>query len=219
VVARRSTRAIALAFVIQVVMIARPGYLPNMYVIGLLPFAALIVAGAIDAVWRKGRSRAAAWSFRTATVATVVGALLVVAPDWQRADHQALTGRLDENQRAAERWLVRHIGHDKRIIVSDDFWLYLVEHGFDHQPVRGGFFSRTVVVYWPLDYDPAVKRRFPDGWRDFDYIVSTRPVRSTTRRTPTTAKALDHSVVVAQFGQGQDRIEVRAIERGAARFG
>jgi glycosyltransferase XagB len=219
VVARRSTRAIALAFVIQVVMIARPGYLPNMYVIGLLPFAALIVASAIDAVWRKGRSRAAGWSFRTATVATVVGALLVVAPDWQRADHQALTGRLDENQRAAERWLVRHIGHDKRIIVSDDFWLYLVEHGFDHQPVRGGFFSRTVVVYWPLDYDPAVKRRFPDGWRDFDYIVSTRPVRSTTRRTPTTAKALDHSVVVAQFGQGQDRIEVRAIERGAARFG
>jgi hypothetical protein len=79
--------------------------------------------------------------------------------------------------------------------------------------VTGGFFSRTVVVYWPLDYDPAVKRRFPDGWRDFDYVVSTQAVRSTLRLTPTTARALDHSVVIARFGHGDQRIEVRAIRR------
>ena len=46
--ARRSTRAVAVAFLIQVVMVLRPGYLPNMYVLGLLPFAALIVAGASE---------------------------------------------------------------------------------------------------------------------------------------------------------------------------
>ena len=48
----RSTRAVALAFLIQVVMILRPGYLPAMYVIALLPFAALIVAGTTHTLWR-----------------------------------------------------------------------------------------------------------------------------------------------------------------------
>ena len=48
----RNGRAIALAYLIQVAVILRPGYLPSMYVIALLPFAALIVAGSLDALWR-----------------------------------------------------------------------------------------------------------------------------------------------------------------------
>jgi glycosyltransferase XagB len=207
--ARRSTRAIALAFVIQVVMILRPGYLPNMYVIGLLPFAALIVSGAIEALWRwSGR-----WSVRLTTVALASALLVSAAPQWARTDDTAMSVRLDGTRRAAERWLVDNVGHDKRLIVPDEYWIYLIDHGFDRRPVPGGFFSRTVVVYWPLDYDPAVKQRFADGWRDFDYVVSTQAVRSTLRLTPTTARALDHSVVIAQFGQGDQRIEVRAIQR------
>ncbi|MFL5838502.1 MAG: hypothetical protein ACJ76K_18230, partial [Solirubrobacteraceae bacterium] len=58
-----------------------------------------------------------------------------------------------------------------------------------------------------------VKRRFPGRWRDFDYLVSTQAIRSTTRLTPTTAQALRHSRVVAQFGRGEGRIEIRAITR------
>ena len=52
---RRTTRAVALALLIQVVTVFRPGYLPNMYVIGMLPFAALIVPGSIEALWRWAR--------------------------------------------------------------------------------------------------------------------------------------------------------------------
>jgi hypothetical protein len=188
-----------------------------MYVIGLLPFAALIVAGGSEALWRKSRATsltAVAWSMRAATAAVAVVAVLVVAPRWVQTDHEATTVIRDGPRRAAERWLVENVGRDKRLIVGDEFWIYLVEHGFDHHPVRGGFFSRTVVVYWPLDYDPAVKRRFPHGWRDFDYLVSTQGVRVTTNRTPTTADALEHSRVVAQFGRGPERIEVRAIDSG-----
>src|SRR5205823_11747308 len=50
--ARRNGRAIALAYLIQVAVILRPGYLPSMYVIALLPFAALVVAGSLQALWR-----------------------------------------------------------------------------------------------------------------------------------------------------------------------
>jgi 4-amino-4-deoxy-L-arabinose transferase-like glycosyltransferase len=212
--ARRGSRAIALAFLIQVVMILRPGYLPNMYVLGLVPFAALIVAGTGDALWRRSRatsSTALAWSGGAAIAALAAVAVLLVAPLWIETDRQATSVTLDEPRRAAERWLLENVGHDERVIVGDEFWIHLVEHGFDDQPVRGGFFSRTVVVYWPLDYDPAVQRRFPGGWREFDYIVSTEGVRVTMNRTPTTAAALEHSSVVARFGRGAQRIEVRAI--------
>ena len=43
---RRSTRAIAIALLIQMAIVLKPGYLPNMYVVGMLPFAALVVPGA-----------------------------------------------------------------------------------------------------------------------------------------------------------------------------
>ncbi len=212
--ARRSTRAVALAFVIQVVMVLRPGYLPNMYVLGLLPFAALIVPGASEALWRRSRaipSPALKWSIRAPAAALALLVALAVGLRWAHRDHQATTVRLDGPRRAAESWLVDNIGRDKRLIVGDEFWIHLVQNGFDQSPVRGGFFSRHVVVYWPLDYDPAVKRRFPGGWRDFDYVVSTEAVRSTTEQTPTTREALEHSHVIAQFGEGAQRIEVRAI--------
>jgi cellulose synthase/poly-beta-1,6-N-acetylglucosamine synthase-like glycosyltransferase len=212
--ARRGTRAVALAYLIQVVMILRPGYLPNMYVIGLLPFAALIVAGASEAVWRQSRALpfpALTWSIRAPAAGLALLVVFAVGLRWAHRDHEATTVRLDDPRRAAERWLVDNIGHDKRLIVGDEFWIHLVQHGFDQRPVRGGFFSRTVVVYWPLDYDPAVKRRFPGGWRDFDYVVSTEAVRATSEETPTTREALQHSHVIAHFGRGAQRIEVRAI--------
>ena len=79
--------------------------------------------------------------------------------------------------------------------------------------MSGGFFSRTVVSFWPLDYDPAVKRHFPDGWRDFDYIVSTDGMRASGPRTPSAVQAINHSQVVARFADGSAVIEIRAISR------
>jgi glycosyltransferase XagB len=211
---RRSTRAVALAYLIQIVMMLRPGYLPNMYLIALLPFAALIVAGASEALWRRARlsaRRASRVALTASLSALAVTAVLVVAPHWMERDREAATVQIDGPQRAAESWLVDNLRSDERVIVPDEFWIHLVEHGFDDSPGRGGFFSRTVVAYWPLDYDPAVKRRFPQGWRDFDYIISTEAVRSTLDRTPTTDLALERSRVAARFGRGEGRIEIRAI--------
>ncbi len=239
-VARRSTRAVTLAFLIQVLMVFRSGYLPNMYVIALLPFAALLVAGTADGLWRnlvgcwrlvrrdprlrrllamKGRWRAGGTrvSILLSPVGVAAAALTVwlASPAWIHSANQATTVAVDGPQRAAEAWLVDHVGHDKRLIVGDDFfWIYLIEHGFNSQPVSGGFYSRTVVSYWPLDYDPGVQRLFPQGWRDFDYIVSTEDMRVTTVYTPNTALALQHSRLVVSFGQGADRIEIRAITKG-----
>jgi hypothetical protein len=97
------------------------------------------------------------------------------------------------------------------VIVGDEYYVYLIQHGFNSQPVKGGFFSKTVVSYWPLDYDPAVKRQFPQGWRDFDYIVSTPAMRDSANQTPTSTQAIAHSSVVASFGRGNQVIQVRRI--------
>jgi glycosyltransferase involved in cell wall biosynthesis len=235
--ARRNGRAIALAYLIQVAMIVRPGYLPSMYVIALLPFAALVVAGSIETLWRyamshhpkrqdpAGQARwravgswaagllipaAVAASAAAVAVASAV-AILYVVPRWAGADRVAMTVRMDVSERAAENWLVAHVGHEQRVILRDDFWIYLIEHGFDSRPVRGGLNSPTLVSYWTLDYDPAVKRAFPQGWRDFNYIVVTQDMLDTLNQTPTTAAAINHSRLVANFGQGVHRIEIRAI--------
>jgi cellulose synthase/poly-beta-1,6-N-acetylglucosamine synthase-like glycosyltransferase len=237
--ARRSTRAITLAYLIQVAMVLRPGYLPHMYVIGLLPFAALVVAGTAEILWRfavddgprrlvvLGRGAWRASVSRVAGVSTSVAhasspvavvclALAIgvgVAPHWARVDRDAMTSRVDAPVRAAQQWLVRNVSREQRLLVDDAFWIYLIEHGFDSRPVKGGFYSRTVVFNWPLDYDPAVQGHFPHGWRDFDYVVSTDGMRSSLADTPNTAQALRHSRVVATFGRGPGRIEIREIIR------
>jgi hypothetical protein len=216
--ARRGTRVAALAFLIQVGMVLRPGYLPDMYVIGLLPFAALIVAGGTEAVWRiwsRASKRLLPPAIGAAAFALVVAIPApIVGTRWARGDELAMTARTDDAANAAKRWLIDHVGHDKRLIVDDVFWIYLIDHGFDAHRMSGGFFSRTVVSFWPLDYDPAVKRHFPDGWRDFDYIVSTDGIRAAGQHTPSAVQAINHSRVVARFGSGNALIEIRAITRG-----
>jgi cellulose synthase/poly-beta-1,6-N-acetylglucosamine synthase-like glycosyltransferase len=234
----RSTRAAALAYLIQVAMIVRPGYLPAMYVIALLPFAALIVAGTMHALWRfatdghagrrgsaRGASRHVLWAWLSdlatkaaaaasaiALAATAAVAVTRVVPRWANVDRDAMSLRLDTPELEADRWLLQHVGHEQRLIVTDDFWVYLIEHGYDSHPVQGGFNSPTVVSYWPLDKDPAVKRFFPYSWREFNYIVSTPAMRDTSDSTPNTAQALQNSTVVAAFGKGREaQIQIRAI--------
>ena len=212
--ARRTTRAIALAFLIQAATVFRPGYLPNMYVIGVLPFAALIVPGSIEALWRRARSfrwTAVVWALRAAVAAVTCALIFVAAPRWANGDRTAMTVRLDGPALAAEQWIIDHLPRDKRIIVDDQYWIYLIEHGYNDQPMRGGFFSDRVVSYWPLDYDPAVKRTFPQRWRDFDYIVLTQAILDTVTHTPTAAAAIQHSRIIATFGRGLSTIQVRQI--------
>jgi hypothetical protein len=160
--------------------------------------------------WSVAVGRAVAAVALLGTVATTIGA---VAPKWLRFDSQAMTADQDASHRAAEQWVLAHVGHDKRLLVDDTFWIFLIEHGFNGTPEKGGFFSRTVVFYWPLDYDPAVQRHFPDGWRDFDYVISSQGMRNDTSQTPNAAQALLHSRPVATFGTGAQLIEIRQILR------
>ncbi len=55
----RRTRAVALAFAIQAASLLRNGYLPYPFVVAMIPFAALTVAGVLDVIWQACRPRLA----------------------------------------------------------------------------------------------------------------------------------------------------------------
>jgi hypothetical protein len=201
----RRLRPIGVALGVQLVMLLRDGYLPFPYVIALAPFAALVVAGALDAGWTatdRWRGAAAGRLLRGGGAAVGVVAAIALVPVWQHGlarqtevDHVAPT-------RHAVEWLEHHAPRDSVIIVEDTIWVDLVERGFD--PDR-------VIWFFKYDLDPAV--RLPDGWRDVDYIATSPSSPDEMRSLPKNRQAVLHSRSVATYGDGPDRIVVRKIMR------
>jgi hypothetical protein len=123
----RKTRAVALAYVIQLVMVLRPGYLPAMYVVALVPFAALMVAGTMDALWRMSqRPRHTQRGDGLAPVAFCILATVLAfgtAPRWAHDISVATTVREDGTTRAVTRWIVSNKLYEKRMLVGDEYWI------------------------------------------------------------------------------------------------
>jgi hypothetical protein len=208
----RRLRPVAFAVLILVVMAMRPGYLPQPYVIALLPFAALIVAGVLD--WGARRA-AAGWHVPRSRPAMAVVALLlplvVIGPKWHPADGYAMHADQTSAAGDASRWIADHVDKRARLLVDDTYYVDLVHAGF--APRFGA------VWFYKLDFttnlDPSIARNLPGGWRSFDYVVSTEVIRSALERNPGGLRqvrlALRNSRPVAKFGSDRRAVEVRRI--------
>jgi hypothetical protein len=51
----------------------------------------------------------------------------------------------------------------------------------------------------------------PNGWRDYDYVISTNSIRTDYDGAPIVAQALTNSVVVASFGDGEEAVTVYSV--------
>ncbi|WP_443071499.1 ArnT family glycosyltransferase [Streptomyces sp. NBC_01465] len=207
----------ALVVAILAAVAMRPsGYLPAMYVIQALPFLALVLAGGAasiaHAVLRKGvgpeRPRipmAARW---TVAVVLAASALAYTVPRWYDGNRDALTVDANAPYREAAAWMKTQVKDpaSTRALVDDALWLDLVHAGY--QPGDGA------IWFYKADLDPAVTKTMPHGYRDLDYVVASPTVRRDARDLPNVKAALDHSAVVATFGTGEDRIEIRKIVGG-----
>ena len=196
-------RPVAIALLVLAAIMLRPGYLPGPYVVAVLPFAALVVVGLADRLWSVGRRsshRIVRLTGPAAATAAVAAAAVAVGPAWARMDHKEMTFNADAPVQQAETWIYHHVPRTNRMLVDDTFWVDLVEHGF--APNR-------VVWYYKLGTDSQVDRRYPAGWRGFDYVISSDVLRSGS--TVEAHTAVLHSRVVARFGTGARRIEVRRI--------
>nr|WP_234432002.1 phospholipid carrier-dependent glycosyltransferase [Streptomyces sp. NRRL S-241] len=218
-VTARALAGPALAAVILAVVALRPsGYLPAMYVIQALPFLALVLAGGAasitHAVLRRrrgpGERRPQVWARWALLGVLAASAAVYVLPRWYEGNRTALTVDANAPYRQAAAWLGSEVADpaNTRVLLDDALWLDAVHHGF--APGLGA------IWFYKADLDPAVTRALPRGWQDIDYVVSSPTVRRDAVDLPTVRAALEHSAVVAVFGSGEDRIEIRRTDRSAA---
>jgi hypothetical protein len=228
----RRLRPIALGGVILMLVGMRPsGYLPAMYIVGLLPFFALCAAGAGETLVRTsarlaGRALRAAplaprgtarsrwavplqtplharvrairpWLLGTAAVAVLTAVLAA----WLPGQAHVLTADANADRRAALNFFRTAVAdpHGVKVLVDDALWLDLRAAGFDP------------VWFYKADLDSAVRAELPNGRRDFDYVISSGIMRQDAARLPTVRETLAHSTLLAGFGEGYARIEIRRV--------
>jgi hypothetical protein len=204
----RRTREVSLALGIQIVLLFRNGYLPFPYVIGMLPFAALTLAGVADQLFkgpaRRGWPAATARSVGRLVVAcAVIVAVIGVGPAWDRGIRQAMTEDHSRPPQQALDYVAAHVPRGSILLVDNNLWTDLVRRGFNPSP----------VWFYKLDLDPAVRAKYQNGWRDIDYIVLSQYTATTLKDLPTVMEAVQHSEVVASFGDGE--MTVRRIVKNA----
>jgi hypothetical protein len=190
----RRLRPIALALLVQVVMMMRGGYMPFAYVIALLPFAALLIGGTLDSLpgWLRWRRMGL-----VPVVAAAAAFAVFAAPAWVGTLGGQATVRGDAASRDATSWVVRNVSRDAVVITDDYIWTDLVLAGFQNP-----------VWLWKVDQDPQVMReKLPRGAASIDYIVMAGQAESTLATLPTLDEGLAKSEVVASFGE----IEVRRV--------
>ena len=203
-------KAISIAFLVFVAMILRPGYLPVPLVIAMIPMAALLIAGAGDSIWDRQRGAQAVGSARSRGALSGIGAPIVVIagvvlaatmiPTWIRKDRDRMTQNIVAPITNSVDWITANVPHNAKMLVDDTIWIELVRNGFD---------PKNLVWDWKIEHDPVVEARFPNGWKDFDYLVSS----DTNRLQPlvNAEAALVNSTVVQRFGEGRQRVELRKI--------
>jgi hypothetical protein len=212
----RRLRPVTAAFAILAAMALRPGYLPVPLVIGMLPFASLLVAGVADTAWGRSTNRTVAAAevgggrphgSRRLGPVLVAGclavAVAVVGPQWWRRDRDLMTTDPDRPFRQAEAWIAANVPHQARLLIDDALWVDLVERGY-----RPG----QVIWFYKLDTDRDIQGRYPRGWREFDYLVSTATLRSFPDSLPQAREAQRRSRVVARFGHGTQCVEIRKVQ-------
>ncbi|MFF8317492.1 glycosyltransferase family 39 protein [Streptomyces bobili] len=202
----RRLRPAAFAVLVLALVALRPGgYLPQMYIVQVLPFLALTVAGLAQALVTRLPGRP---YVRTAgSLAAVALAAVFAAPHWYEQDRVAM--RADDNgvYEDAARWLRETPVGDRdqvRIVTDGVLWLDAVDAGY--RPGTG------VIWHYKLDQDPAVTKTLPHGWKDIDYVVSTAALRGEREHLPTLRDLFAHGTPVATFGEGGGRIDILRID-------
>lgn len=212
----RRLRPAVLVLVIQWLVLVRGGYVPFMHVLNLMPWSALVAAGAVEivagnrrlATFRPlgGGRRAGRPLPRVRAVITGLAAIclaVVLLGSWAPTLRPMLQARQAPPLWSATQWLANNVPRDRVLVVHDSIWTDLVHHyGFSPQP----------IIVYKLDTDPAVREKL----RRIDYLVVPNWYYDTptgVAKYPTLAEARKHAVAVARFGSGDDGVRIYRVSR------
>ncbi len=230
----RRTRAMALALAIQLGSLLRNGYLPYPFVIAMIPFAALTVAGVLDALWawsriplahpgRRGRELLSHLGRHPArsgggvlAVVAVCWFVAVTATPWRYSIDDLWHRDRDAGKATALAYLQSRAEPDDVLVVDDAFWVDLV---------RAGHPRKNVIWFTKLDVDKDVRLPGKEQWKAIDYVLidyqdalslhmnrDWTPSKDTRTLFPTLGQALRHARIVAAFGAPADRAVVYRVD-------
>jgi hypothetical protein len=160
------------------------------------------VAGPRAASWRGW----CALPVRRAGVVVVTAAVLVFgvwgAPGWASALKTAATRNPGVYSTQATQWIKDNVPTDTTIVVDDNIWGDLKLAGYTKQ-----------TWLYKVDLDPEVNRKLlPNGYRDIRYVILLQLPASMLKGMPTLVQAIDHSHIVATFGEGRAKLVVRKVD-------
>jgi 4-amino-4-deoxy-L-arabinose transferase-like glycosyltransferase len=202
----RRLRPMALALLLQLLVMVKGGYVPFAFGVGMLPFAALLIAGTLDSLWNSPVHRSlyslaikrpkTPWLYYPGRVPAIAVALIfavVAMPHW--INFLAQQSKSDDfaNEQAATQWVIRHAQKNQIVVVDDYPWL----------DIR--LKSRATPLWlWKIDSDPQVMRELlPHGYKSITYMELEQRSSLTFSALPgrpTLQQAFDHSRIVARFG-------------------
>jgi len=198
-------RVAAFALLIGLLLLLRSGYLPYPYVIVLLPFSALVLAGVLhhSLIVRLQDRGITVRSLMASSVVLVLiaGTATFVAPVWQSKLAAIAAVDQDASSRQAIAWIDRNISRDSRLVVESALWTDLQNKGFN-QP--------DPVWLYKTETDPAVAKEI-GGWQGIDYVVLSGPTlsgRNFDKTFPTVSQAIKNAQFVTEFGRDNQKILV-----------
>jgi hypothetical protein len=193
-------RVLAIALLLQAALPLRPGYLPQAYVVAMLPFAAIVAAGLMDHLIRTAAARRSPWISFVAVLPVVLAAVALPLT-WTPGVARQLTEGGEVGTGQAVAWIKANVGMDANIVVDDNVWLDLVRAGYRAQAPRP-----AVVWVYKLGGDPAVQLQ------RIDYFVYAMSPIYAARDAPQVVTPYQNSRVVATFGTGDNTITVRKVD-------
>ena len=207
----RQSRPIGLALATLAVVGLRPdGYLPNMFVIAALPFAAVALGVVIERANRAVAKLPVPLVLRTSVAGGVaVASAITLGVIWAPRYPVMYGSAPNADFRAAVSYLSDTAPPESRVLVDDAYWTALVDRGWAADGWSGA------IWYYKLDLDPIAQREeLPGGWRDVDYLITNDQIRNGVAGTEYVQlrAAYEHSIVLASWGSGERLIEVRQVQ-------
>lgn len=216
----RRLRPLAIGLGIQLAMLVRGGYLPQPYVIALIPLSAILLAGmgevfirsrwfAPVGMWPNKFFARLRFSFRwsvartgiVAVAAAIMAFGLVGSPTWASQAERASTYDPSGYSVQATDWVRANVDKSQVVITDDNIWADLVMDGYENP-----------VWLYKADLDPAVKDKLlPNGRHDIDYLVLPDLSESLLKSLPIVWDAIQHSRVVVVYGEGDAKMIVREV--------
>ena len=199
----RRLRPVAVAVLIAALVALRPeGYLPQMYVVAMLPFCALSVAGVLHAVWAR-LQRIGRVPVRALASGTMLAALVAAAVPFAhwRVDYEAAwTEDTNDVHAAAVDYVERELPRDALVVVDNTYWNDVVDAGWSPD---------EAVWFYKADSDDAITKKLGGDYEGIDYLVWSIDISE--NRLPIVSDAYDHSELLWAGGDDRERVEIRRV--------